>query len=240
MVRRRLTLKRVDPWSVLKFGFVLNLALLAIWMLAAGLIWFFVQRLDLIDKVCSIATDMGFVECGVNGGNLFRALFLLGLLGVVINTGLFVFLAFLHNLIADLVGGLQFGFDDDTPGAAARGEVARTAGSATGEQRRVPAVAGATSGGGGGSRSSSPPARSSGGSSSAGGGSGSGSPSNQPQGGGPQQQRAAGNQDPTGSMRSVGETDAWSRPRPQQGQGSDERMFGDRGRGGEGKGGNQG
>ncbi|MDX1620496.1 MAG: DUF3566 domain-containing protein [Nitriliruptorales bacterium] len=148
MVRRRLTLKRVDPWSVLKFGFVLNLALLAIWMLAAGVMWFFIQRLQLIDKVCSIATDMGFVECGINGGNLFRALFLLGLLGVVVNTGLFVFFAFLHNLISDLVGGLQFGFDDDTPGAAARGEVARTSGSVTGRQQPVPATTGASSSGG--------------------------------------------------------------------------------------------
>ncbi|MDX1658094.1 MAG: DUF3566 domain-containing protein [Nitriliruptorales bacterium] len=148
MVRRRLTLKRVDPWSVLKFGFVLNLALLAIWMLAAGVMWFFIQRLQLIDKVCSIATDMGFVECGINGGNLFRALFLLGLLGVVVNTGLFVFFAFLQNLIADLVGGLQFGFDDDTPGAAARGEVSRTSGSVTGRQQPVPAATGASSSGG--------------------------------------------------------------------------------------------
>lgn len=146
MVRRRLTLKRIDPWSTLKFGFIANLSLLAIWMLGAGVIWFFVQRLQLIDKVCSIATDMGFVECGVNGGNLFRALFLLGLLGVVINTGLVVFLAFLHNLIADLVGGLSFSFVDDTPGAAARGEVSRTAG-ATGTGQATTGAA-ATAGGG--------------------------------------------------------------------------------------------
>lgn len=132
MVRRRLTLKRIDPWSVLKFGFVANLSLLAIGLLGAGVVWFFVQRLELIGKVCEIATEMGFVECGVNGGNLFRALFLLGLLGVVIQTGLLVFLAFLYNLIADLVGGLSFSFVDDTPGAAARGDVPATQGRTAG------------------------------------------------------------------------------------------------------------
>lgn len=121
MARRRLTLKRIDPWSVLKFGFVVNLALLAIWLLGAGVIWFFIRQLQLIDKVCEIARDVGFVECGVNGGNLFRALLLLGLLGTVIQTGLMVFLAFLHNLIADLVGGLQFTFNDESAPSASGG-----------------------------------------------------------------------------------------------------------------------
>lgn len=123
MVRRRLTLRRIDPWSVLKFGFVANLALLGVFLLGAAVVWFFVQRLGLIEAVCSAATEVGFRECGINGGNLFRALLLLGLLGVVVQTGLYVFLSFLHNLIADLVGGLSFGFVDETPGSAARGEV---------------------------------------------------------------------------------------------------------------------
>jgi hypothetical protein len=138
VVRRRLTLKRIDPWSVLKFGFVANLSLLAIGMLGFAVIWFFIERLRLVDQVCEIALELGFQSCGIDGGNLLRALFLLGLLGVVIATGLMVFLAFLFNLIADLVGGLTFSFVDDTPGAAARGDVPATGGRAVGtvsEQR---------------------------------------------------------------------------------------------------------
>lgn len=123
MVRRRLTLKRIDPWSVLKFGFVANLSLLAIWLLGGAVMWFFVRRLRLIEKVCEIALDVGFTSCGVNGGNLFRAMLLLGLLGVVVQTGLVVFFAFLANLIAEVTGGLSFTFADETAGAAGRGEV---------------------------------------------------------------------------------------------------------------------
>jgi hypothetical protein len=40
---------------------------------------------------------------------------LLGLLWAVIQTAVLVFLAFLHNLIADLTGGLVLGVVDDTP-----------------------------------------------------------------------------------------------------------------------------
>jgi hypothetical protein len=122
VVRRRLTVRRLDPWSVLKFGAVANLALLAIGLLVAGVVWFVIDRLALVDQACSIALDVGFTQCGINAGNLFRALILLGLLWVVVQTAVLVFLAFLHNLIADLTGGLAIGVIDDTPGAAARGE----------------------------------------------------------------------------------------------------------------------
>lgn len=122
MVRRRLTLKRIDPWSVLKFGAILNVAFLAIGLLIAGVIWFVIDRLNLVDQVCGIAADVGFTNCGLEPGPAFRVLVLLGLLWVVVQTAVLVFLAFLHNLIADLTGGLAFTMIDDTPGSAARGE----------------------------------------------------------------------------------------------------------------------
>jgi hypothetical protein len=115
VARRRLTIKRLDPWSVLKFGAVANLALLAIFLLVMGVIWFIIERLELVDQACGIATDVGFTSCGINAGNLFQALVLLGLLWAVVQTAVLVFLAFLHNLIADLTGGLVIGVVDDTP-----------------------------------------------------------------------------------------------------------------------------
>lgn len=127
MVRRRLTLKRVDPWSVLKFGFVANIVLLAVFLLVAAVVWFIIERLALVEQACAIATDVGFTECGVNFGNLFRALILLGLLWVVVQTAVLVFLSFLYNLIADLTGGLTVTMYDSTPGAAARGETSSRA-----------------------------------------------------------------------------------------------------------------
>lgn len=116
MNRRRLTLKRIDPWSVLKFGIVANVALLVIGLIGFGIIWLVITQLDLIDKVCTSVGDLvlGLEDCGINGGALFGRLVLLGLLGVVVQTGIMVFMAFLYNLIADLTGGLSFGFLDES------------------------------------------------------------------------------------------------------------------------------
>jgi hypothetical protein len=136
VARRRLTVRRLDPWSVLKFGAVANVALLIIGLLVVGVVFFIVDRLGLVDQVCSIVLDVGFTACGVNAGNLFRAIALLGLLGVVIQTAVLVFLSFLHNLIADLTGGLTLTVIDDTPAPGARApHTATTAGAITTARR---------------------------------------------------------------------------------------------------------
>jgi len=119
VARRRMTVKRIDPWSVLKFGFLVNIVLLVIFMMVMGVVWFIVDRLQLVDQVCGIATDVGFTQCGINAGNLFRSLILLGLLWVVIQTAVLVFFSFLYNLISDLTGGLGLTIVDDTAPAAA-------------------------------------------------------------------------------------------------------------------------
>jgi hypothetical protein len=115
VVRRRLTIKRLDPWSVLKFGAVVNIVFFAIFMLVAAIVWFIVDRLQLIDQACEIATDVGLAECAVDGGSLFQVLALLGAMWIIVQTAIFVFLAFLHNLIADLTGGLVIGTVEDGP-----------------------------------------------------------------------------------------------------------------------------
>lgn len=118
MARTRTTIRRIDPWSILKFGFVANLVLLGIELLAGIVVWYVIQRLELIQTVCELAGTVGFEECGVDGGALFDTVLVLGLLGVVIQTGIMVFLAFLANLIFDLTGGIVVTLEDDrAPGS---------------------------------------------------------------------------------------------------------------------------
>lgn len=115
MARTRTTIRRIDPWSVLKFGFVANLVLLGVYLLVGAVAWSFVRRLQLVETVCDLARSVGYRECAVDGQALFDTLLVLGLLGVVIQTGVFVFLAFLANLIFDLVGGIAITLEDDAP-----------------------------------------------------------------------------------------------------------------------------
>lgn len=125
MARTRTTIRRVDPWSVLKFAFVANLVLLGVYLLVGAVAWAFVRRLQLIDTICGLAQSVGYQECAVDGQALFDTVLVLGLLGVVIQTGVFVFLAFLANLIFDLIGGIAITLDDDRPNGAIAGTAAR-------------------------------------------------------------------------------------------------------------------
>lgn len=146
-VRRRMTITQIDAWSVLKFGFLLNLCLLAIALLGSVVVWFFVTRLGLIDQVCEIAEDLAFQSCSINGANLFRAELLLGLLWVIVQSAIYVFLAFLHNLLADLVGGLRVTVVDDSrvPSAPPQGQGAGVATQAMPRTDAVRAGAGPSS-----------------------------------------------------------------------------------------------
>jgi hypothetical protein len=113
VARTRTTIKRIDPWSILKFAFVANLVLLAIQLLVGAIAWAFIRRLELIESVCDLASKFGVNECTIDGGQLFDTVLVLGLLGVVIQTGIVVFLAFLANLIFDLIGGIVVTLEDE-------------------------------------------------------------------------------------------------------------------------------
>jgi hypothetical protein len=117
VARRRMTIRHLDPFSVLKFGAVANLALAAIGVLALSIVLRVVLGSGLVEQVCDIAGDVGFLECGVDGGRVTRLLIVLGLVWAVVQTALLVLLAFLHNLIADLTGGITVTMDVDTPPA---------------------------------------------------------------------------------------------------------------------------
>lgn len=123
MARRRLTIKRIDPWSVLKFGALASVVLYLIFLVVSGVVWFVIDRLQLVDQACEIALDVGFTSCEVDAMSLFQVVALLGAMWVIVQTAVLVFLSFLHNLIADLTGGLVIGIIDDTPAASPGGGV---------------------------------------------------------------------------------------------------------------------
>jgi len=122
MIRRRMTVKRVDPWSVLKLGLFLNLAGGAIILITGVIVWSVIRRLQMIERGCEqIQNIFGLQECAVGGATVFRGGFLMVALFVVVMTAVLVFTAFLYNLVADLTGGVEFSAIDHTPPMVAQG-----------------------------------------------------------------------------------------------------------------------
>ena len=106
VVRRRATVRRIDPWSVLKLSVIFYFCFLLVVMLGLSVFWSVILRIGVIETLTSFLDELQLTLV-INGGNIARAAFLLGLLHVVLWTGINVFLAFLYNLVADLLGGLR-------------------------------------------------------------------------------------------------------------------------------------
>jgi len=118
VARRRMVLRRIDPFSVLKFGAVVHLAVAAIGFVALTIVVRAVLGSGIVEQVCDIAADVGFLGCGIDQGGITRLLAVLAVVWAVVQTALVVLLAFLHNLVADLTGGIAVTMDVETPTGA--------------------------------------------------------------------------------------------------------------------------
>lgn len=108
--RARLTLKRLDPWSVLKTTFIYALAVFVIIMVAGSSLY---GLLDAMGVFRSLKTFLGTV--GASGhvtsyfsfGRVFLYMLIMGVVSVVLLSALGTLGAFLYNICADLAGGIE-------------------------------------------------------------------------------------------------------------------------------------
>jgi hypothetical protein len=112
IVRRRTTVAKVDPWTVLKLSLIFYFCALAIVMLGLMVFWAAVTRIGVVDRILGFLADLQFAVT-IDGGMIARAIFLVGLLNGILFSGINVFLAFLYNLVSDLVGGLRVTLMED-------------------------------------------------------------------------------------------------------------------------------
>ncbi len=106
--RVRVVIRRVNPLSVLKFSLIFYFCLTLVVLVGLGILWAFLSAMGVIDRFATLMGELvGAREFEVDAGYVFRLLGLIGLVSSALWAAVTVFIAFLYNLIADLVGGIE-------------------------------------------------------------------------------------------------------------------------------------
>jgi hypothetical protein len=107
--RVRVVVRRVNPWSVLKFSLLFYFCLMLVILLGLGILYAVLSSLGILDTTEQLLADVGFGDGNFqfDAGYIFRTIFLIGVVSTALWAALTVFVAFLYNLISDLVGGIE-------------------------------------------------------------------------------------------------------------------------------------
>lgn len=111
--RARLTVKRIDPWSTLKFSFVYSLAGLIVLLVAVVALYGIVDAMGVIDSIRSFLRDVegsksgGGIAAWMSFGRVFGVALVVGLINVILFTAFATLTAFIYNVCTDLVGGIE-------------------------------------------------------------------------------------------------------------------------------------
>jgi Transmembrane domain of unknown function (DUF3566) len=113
--RAQLAVMRVEPWSVMKFSFVISLVCFVVLFVAVTVLYGALAGLGVFDSlqktIQSVTSGQG--STGVNAANWFSASRILGYTGligalnVILITAVATVGSVLYNVAADLVGGIE-------------------------------------------------------------------------------------------------------------------------------------
>ncbi|MET8911176.1 DUF3566 domain-containing protein [Micromonospora sp. NPDC004551] len=112
--RARLNLKRIDPWSVMKFAFAVSVVLFIVVVVATSVLYLALDAMGVFKSVNDSLTDLVNAGGGQGSGGfritakgVILSSALIGLVNVVLFTALATLGAFVYNVCADLVGGIE-------------------------------------------------------------------------------------------------------------------------------------
>lgn len=110
--RARLGIKRVDPWSVLKFSFAVSFVLLVVIVVASAVLYLALDQMGVFESVNTTLADL-FTQNGGEGGfkitagSVIGTSAIIGAINILLFTSLSTLGAFIYNVCADLVGGIE-------------------------------------------------------------------------------------------------------------------------------------
>lgn len=119
--RVKLMVSRVDPWSAMKVGFLLSVALGIALVVMAIVLWALMSAMGVFDSINSLASqiigDAAGAEFDVMDflgfGRVLSLSVVIAVIDVILMTALATLGAFLYNIVASLVGGLHLTLTDD-------------------------------------------------------------------------------------------------------------------------------
>ncbi|PWH05948.1 hypothetical protein DEO23_08930 [Brachybacterium endophyticum] len=116
--RIRLTLSRIDPFSVMKMAFLISIAVGIATVVAVAVLWNLVEVIGIWDKIDEIGRDLNndkplpFMDY-FKFSKMISYATIAAVVDIVIITALGTLLAFLYNIVAALLGGLKMTFTDE-------------------------------------------------------------------------------------------------------------------------------
>lgn len=120
--KARLRLSRIDPWSVMKTSFLFSIAFGIMFWFATYVVWSVIGVSGLFDAVNSILQSVLSnpndqtqvrIEDFVNTNKVLGVAALIAVINVVLLTALGTLTAFLYNLSANILGGLELTLAED-------------------------------------------------------------------------------------------------------------------------------
>lgn len=114
--RARLVVKRVDPWSTLKFSFAYSLAGLVVLLVAVIALYSIVDAMGVIDSIRNFLHSIGAdgLTNWLSFGRVMLVAVVVGSVNVVLFTAFATLTAFVYNVCMDLVGGIEVTLADRT------------------------------------------------------------------------------------------------------------------------------
>ena len=115
--RARLRLVRVDPWSVMKTSFLLSIAFGIMCIVAVFIIWSVLGAANVFgainDSISQVVGENFEVEQYIGIDRVLSFTMLVAVLDIVLLTAIATLGAFLYNLAASLLGGLEVTLAED-------------------------------------------------------------------------------------------------------------------------------